>query len=101
MTPIGALHAEKIAESVLLYVFRISFPASLLLTQNTLNLRLFCIFKNVYQKNAELGKQIEFTKKQCMFLKTLHGAMKTLQEPGLSGLRQIASLTLAQTQTQN
>ena len=35
-----------------------------------------------------------------MFLKTLHRAMKTLHEPGLSGLRQIASLTLAQTQTQ-
>ena len=39
--------------------------------------------------------------KKCMLLKTLHGAMKTLHEPGLSGLRQIASLTLAQTQTQN
>ena len=28
VTPIGALHAEKIAEAVLLYVFRITFPAS-------------------------------------------------------------------------
>ena len=28
-TPIGALPAEKIAETVLLYVFRIAFPESL------------------------------------------------------------------------
>ena len=28
--PIGAMYAEKIAEVVLLYVFRIPFPASLL-----------------------------------------------------------------------
>ena len=28
--PFNALHAEKIAEAVLLYVFRIPFPASLL-----------------------------------------------------------------------
>ena len=31
MTPIGALHAEKIAQAVLLYVFRITFSASPLL----------------------------------------------------------------------
>ena len=31
VTPIRELHAEKIAEAVLLYVFRIAFPASLLL----------------------------------------------------------------------
>ena len=30
VTPIGALHAEKIAEAVFLYMFRIAFPASLL-----------------------------------------------------------------------
>ena len=30
VTPIGVLHAEKIAEAVLLYVFRLAFPASLL-----------------------------------------------------------------------
>ena len=30
MTPIGALHAEKIAQVVLLYVLRIAFPASLI-----------------------------------------------------------------------
>ena len=30
MTPISALHAEKIDDAVLLYVFRIAFPASLL-----------------------------------------------------------------------
>ena len=30
VTHIDALHAEKIAEAVLLYVLRISFPASLL-----------------------------------------------------------------------
>ena len=28
VTPIGALHAEKIPEAILLYVFRITFPAS-------------------------------------------------------------------------
>ena len=31
-TPIGALHAEKLAESVLLYVFDIAFQASHLKT---------------------------------------------------------------------
>ena len=31
VTPIGALHAEKIGEAVLLYVFRMEFPASLLI----------------------------------------------------------------------
>ena len=30
VTPIGELHVVKIAEAVLLYVFRIAFPASLL-----------------------------------------------------------------------
>ena len=29
-TPISPLHAEKLAEAVLLYVFKITFPASLL-----------------------------------------------------------------------
>ena len=28
VTPIGALHAEKLAEEVLLYAFRITFPVS-------------------------------------------------------------------------
>ena len=41
VTPIGALHAEKIAEAVLLYVFRIAFPASLF--SITLNTGLFNI----------------------------------------------------------
>ena len=29
MTSIGSLHAEKIAEAILLYLFKIAFPASL------------------------------------------------------------------------
>ena len=34
VTPVGALHAEKIAEATLLYVFRITFPMSPLQTNN-------------------------------------------------------------------
>ena len=33
VTPIGRLHADKIAEAILFYVFRIAFPAFLFIEE--------------------------------------------------------------------